>query len=154
MNKKSLRKICFYSVIGLLYFLAVSVIREGNVLSLIAGGVIGILFLELEHPLARLLAQPHNRPILHNIFFQGVVMILSFYIVGFFPGDFSFGLVMGIFLHLLLDVTGDYFDEKKFLTWFWISKEETSRLTQRIYFTLILFIFIYFTILFVGRNNF
>lgn len=153
MSKTSIRKLFFYGVVGLLYFLAVSVIKDGNTAYLILGGIIGILFLELEHPLARLLAQPHNRPILHNIFFQGIVMIMSFYIVGFFPGDFSFGLVMGIFLHLLLDVTGDYFDEKKFLTWFWISKEETSRLTQRVYFTLILFIFIYFTILFVGRSN-
>jgi len=145
------KKVGMYLIVTSFYLATIAFAKGSFGTTLFLGGVIGAVLLEIENPLSRIVEQPKDRPLFHNVFFQLVVLTMAFYTLLLSESDFSFGLIMGLLLHLLLDNINDYFDEERFLRWFWITRDGTSRFTQRIYFTVMLFLFLYFSVMFVTR---
>lgn len=153
-----MRKKPILLIITIAYLLCLTLFHWGGkidlgILFFLAGGVLGIYFLDLADLLFKI--SPF-RPSLQgepspfrNVVFQSALAILSLFVLTSSGSVFGTGLVLTMFLRILLDQREELGQNGNLQNWFAVIKTEILPSTQKIYFAVMVGIFIFLSFLFV-----
>jgi len=123
-----------------------------NLLFFWVGGLLGVKFLDLAENIFR-----HDlklsRPVFHTLFFQIILIILSFYVISSSGNYFGAGLVMVMNLQLLKDQTAEFIVNKTLSEgWLlYLKKEDGTFQKTRNYLILILLSFLTLTVFLIRQ---
>lgn len=87
--------------------------------------------------------------IAHTVSFQIILIFLTFWILTSSASLFSKGLILGLFLHTLVDQAFDFPAVGDLRNWFWQFKSLPEKQVQVIYFWVLVFLFLIFSLLWV-----
>lgn len=136
-------------LITIIYLIFLIIFRWGfkvkpEILLFLAGGILGVYFLDLAEVLFRISPSPFR-----NILFQAIFVPFSLFVLTSSGSLFGTGLVLSIFLTMLLGQWQEFSKSGNINNWFWIVKKEFSPKTQQLYFAIMVGIFILLSLLFV-----
>ncbi len=110
----------------------------------LAGGLLGIFFLDLAEAFFKLTPSPF-----HSIVFSGLFSIVSFFIVTSSASLFASGLVLSLFLILILRQVGEWQVAGNLDSWYRMVMGTATREVQQWLLGVFIFIFLLETFLFV-----
>lgn len=90
-----------------------------------------------------------SRMIFHSVLFQVILLIVAFFVLTSTSSLLGKGLVLGILLHSLIDQWAELKKKGQLGSWFWQFKLVPAKQLQRIYFGVLVFLFLVFSLLWV-----
>lgn len=111
---------------------------------LLAGGVLGVIFLDLADVLFKISPSPFR-----NVLFQTVFVPFSFFVLTSSGSLFGQGLVLSIFLSMLISQWRELSQTGNLYNWFAIIKRNVDQKTQKGYWMIMVGIFSFLSLLFL-----
>ncbi len=96
----------------------------------------------------RLIAETKDerrRLIFHSVLFQIILLLVCFFVLTSSSSFFGKGLVLGLFLHGLLDQLKNFRQEGQFNSWFWQFKSVPNQNIQVFYLVFMFLVFLLFS---------
>ena len=115
-----------------------------SILYFLAGGVLGVYFLDLADMLFKLNPSPYR-----NVFFQAGFIIMTLFVLTSSGSLFGAGLVFVIYLSMIMSQALELKEEGNLNGWFSLIKKEIDLKAQKIYLTLVSVIFLLLNLLFI-----
>lgn len=123
----------------LIYWLLALLWQREPSFPFLVGGVVGFIFL----PLFRQVVGETGKSVVESILFQVPLAILSFYAVSALTSKFGQGFILTLFLQTLLTQAEQTRTAGDIRPWFWPVKSGVTLFTTKIYFLLMIVVFLY-----------
>jgi len=152
-----MRKKPILLIISLVYLLSLTLFHWGikpslEILFFLAGGALGVYFLDLADLIFKMSAfdntQAKPSPF-RNVLFQSPLAVLSLFVLTSSGSLFGTGLVLTLFLGILIDQREELGQSNSLQSWFSVIKTEILASTQKLYFWVMVGIFIFLSFLFI-----
>lgn len=122
-----------------------------EIIFFLAGGLLGVYFLDLAEAIFKFGGADASidRPAFKNVLFQVAFVVLALFVVTSSGSLFGTGLVFAMYLGMLISQYQQLMATGNLNSWFWPIKTEIEFKNQRIYFLVVIGIFILLNLLFV-----
>lgn len=145
-----LKKATNYLLPALVFLILVSLLHwplQLNLIFLWVGVLAGVLLFELDSLLS--LRLQLQRRVLHSVLVQLILLAAFFFVLTSSSSLLGKGLVLGLFLHTLIDQGLAFRREGKIDDWFWQFKIVPNTGFQKLYFIVLAILFLVFSLVWI-----